>query len=586
MPDTNQLEQLREVRDELKLAAEVAALESEIKSYGDADRHKAVMEASQILGSSYRYTWGEPGYGSIDTFDEYPQSVIHDRLHGEDRPIFATESELSDIRGIARFMASVDEGGIGILEGLTNYEVGTGFEYDVVAEDDTHAPIAKWCKKWLDEFRKRVKWRSAEREVYQRRRRDGEPFIQLVPTGGGRVRPKLVEPTVITEPDNTRELDEHLGHFDLDWSFGIATVPDDHTQVVAYFANWDGNQNWDLLMPHEVCHDKLNVDSGVKRGISDYYAAYENLRRAAKVERNVGEGGAIQAAIALIKKYGEGTSVSQAGSLVTDATAGRTLPTAPDERTLKVERFPSGSVYNAKGLDVMYGPLGQPHGPALMEIAKSLLTYAGIRWNFPTYMVTGDISDGSFATSLMAESPFVKARESGQVSFGDFTTDLMWKVLDFAVRAGKLREFGITKMVELKMLVDIEPKPPRVSVRNRLEDTQVNQVLSQAGIISKKTWAQQEDLDYENEQQLIAEQPQPAQPPQPTGQPPAGAGSLPFAPPPAAPGAPNQQAEGLESRFAQASSILYGVDAAAEHIEQNWQHMEGKRFSLMEHEDK
>jgi hypothetical protein len=56
-----------------------------------------------------------------------PLSLIDDRRHGWNRPIFQTEAQLAMIRGAARIVAQTAPMAIGALEALGNYVIGKGF---------------------------------------------------------------------------------------------------------------------------------------------------------------------------------------------------------------------------------------------------------------------------------------------------------------------------------------------------------------------------------------------------------------------------------------------------------------------------
>jgi hypothetical protein len=334
----------------------------------------------------------------------------------------------------------------------------------------------------------------------------------------------LIEPELIREPNRPRDLSEFLGHESLDWLFGIGTDIGDVQNVHGYYVDWQGDgKDWDILTSDEVEHIKLNVDSTVKRGLSDFYAVYEELNRAAKVLRNTGEGAAIQASIAFIRQHVAGRTQSDISALSSGRTEySQTRGTAGGgTRTHNYEAFKPGRVLDVDaGTDYQPGPMGSQRNPNFILVAAAIYRYVGTRWCMPEYMISGDASSANYASTLVAESPFVKFAMAEQRFYTEAFEGLMWKALKFAHQFGR---FGSQiSFAQLKRLVKIKTTTPRVHVRNRLQETQISQILHEKGVMSRQTWAEGEELDYEVEKQRIAEEPSPQiaddmEPSQPSG---------------------------------------------------------------------
>jgi hypothetical protein len=151
-----------------------------------------------------------------------PLSLVDDRRHGRNRPIFQTEAQLAMIRGAARIVAQTAPMAIGALEALGNYVIGKGFTYEVADRPGRNAPdgLAACVQDVLDEFCDVNDWvGDRERELHNRVRRDGEVFTALYPAKNGIARARFVEPERVTEPGNATDFEVWLAaQVPLDWS--------------------------------------------------------------------------------------------------------------------------------------------------------------------------------------------------------------------------------------------------------------------------------------------------------------------------------------------------------------------------------
>jgi hypothetical protein len=156
-----------------------------------------------------------------------PLSLIDDRRHGWNRPIFQTEAQLAMIRGAARIVAQTAPMAIGALEALGNYVIGKGFTYEVADKANRQAPagLSQAVQDVIDEFCDVNDWiGDRERELHNRVRRDGEAFTALYPDKNGIARTRFIEPERVTEPGNATDFEDWLAaDVPLDWVFGVVT---------------------------------------------------------------------------------------------------------------------------------------------------------------------------------------------------------------------------------------------------------------------------------------------------------------------------------------------------------------------------
>lgn len=525
------LSQLKEEHEKLSLEAQNAALAHEIALLTTAGRSAlalevacmqgagGLLEVGQIIGSNTGYLDDHPGFGRPDaTLDGnfHHRSMVDDRLQGRNRPFYENEDQLAEIRGTCRVLVGLDEAAIGILGNLTNYIVGTGFKYSLAAKDDedaTSIAAAELSQAVVDEFRQRVKWRRKEREFHDRTRRDGEALLQINAIGGGYSACRFREPDSLTQPHDSRAADEFTKQFSLDWSFGVATDWGNQENIHAYFFDNTGDQSdVDIVLARDMVHSKKNTDCCLKRGLSDFYPVWQELTRAAKILRNTGEGAALQAAIAWVKEHVPGVTSSQVQRLISGSSEARRSHVTPSGnlKTTEYTRYPAGTILNVpSGTQYKPGPMGSQRNSNFMLVSDSIIRYAGLRWNMPAFMTTGGNDSKTFAGNLVSESPFVKSIEAEQIWFVEEFEIIFWKILENAVGTEAFRRLGIDSMQKLRSLVSLNVKPPRVSTRNRKEETDINTVLYDKRLISGRTWASMEELDYDHEQELIKDEPEP-----------------------------------------------------------------------------
>ncbi len=123
-----------------------------------------------------------------------------------------------------------------------------------------------------------------------------------------------------------------------------------------------------------------------------------------------------------------------------------------------------------------------------------------LRWNLPEHLVTGSAANNNFASSLVAETPFVKYAETQQQYYARRDKRTLERVLWFAWTAGR---FGDVPWRLVQRSVDITITPPQVEVRDPEKETRVRKMLHDAGVLSRQTWSAQEGLDFAQEQKNL-----------------------------------------------------------------------------------
>lgn len=470
------------------------------------------------------------------TFDTgHPASFTsrEDRRDGAFRPVYETEQDLARIRSEARQLVLTSGIRTGALEALTNYVLGSGFSFVVhslrepwgrfsnlpvvlpeagpggqdVRPGDVDGPVGKLAPQAVQDFINEFIddndfCGSLDREMHVRSREDGEAFILLSPRPGGRVRASLIEPDQVTEPANPRPLEEWLGicdAFPSCWRFGIHTRAGETDEPLGFhIANDGAGREWDYVPAARLQHIKRNVTRNAKRGVSDFYEIARDLRQEAKLRRNMAAGAALQAAIAWILELPAGTTAEQAKA-ISSSMAVYGFRAGTRSREMFTELYGPGTILRpGPGQVYRPGPHGADRNSGFQIVGQYMLRSVGVRWNMPEYMISGDASNANYASTLVAESPFVKAREADQQFYRRHFLSLVWKALRLAWEAGRFERLGLS-WNRLYRQIDIKCDVPAVATRDTLKLAQTQETQIRLGILSRRTAAAQAGLDYDAE---------------------------------------------------------------------------------------
>lgn len=440
----------------------------------------------------------------------FGSGTTQDRRDGRNIPIFQNDQDLAIIRANARLICDIIPTAQGALENLCNYTIGEGFTYRVVAEDgvEPDRKLLRKAQRVLDDFRDQCDWTGdLEAELFKRSRVDGEFFLGFWPQDGGLMEVRVIEPEQVRDPGKGAELGRC-------YTFGIDTSISDVCQVDGFWVE-DSAGQFDYRDAPDIEHMKLGVVRNIKRGLSDFFSIRSHLEDSEKLNRNTRLGAAVAAAIAYIVEHAAGTTVGQAQTFQqSKATRTYARQTQNGSQTGYVRKIQPGTRLDIQaGMKYLPGPLATIKADVMASIEQSVLRKVGVRWCMPEYMVSGDASNANYSSSIVAESPFVRARQADQVRYKTRFARIHWRVLDHAANSGVFAEWGISTAEDLHQVLDLSIKAPSVITRNRLAEAQADDLEQAAGILSDSTRASNAGLDLEQEQKQGAKKAQPpAQP--------------------------------------------------------------------------
>lgn len=478
----------------------------------------------------------DTGWGDIVPFSEYPNndwpdmgwygmafSTIDDRLDGRNYPIYRNEQDLARIRATTRRFISISELTESIMTALKVYTFGKGVAIDVQPMNGVECPqgLIENVKRVVDRFCENNSFQNSfDYEAHYRSRDDGECQISLQKD---EMRPRqiiadfleadnLCQPLAVNNNDFVDWLVEKHGidcdSFVPSWSFGVLTSARRTSRPLAYHVRYDsGGTDWDVFSADEFVHIKRNVTRAMKRGISDWFAIKDRIAQSAKLMSNMAHGAALQAAIAWVEESPAGTTAGQLRS-ITPADASYQKPTGlgagGGTRTQTVTMYRAGSILRPTfGRTYKAGPMGAERNQGFEVVEMMIERLAGTRFNMPYFMISGDNSQGSFTNALVAESPFVKARECDQQFYGGAFQSLIQKAVLMAWKFGWLDIRGIPIHLIWKY-VDVKLDFPQVATRDRT--ALVKQLVDEIAIGATSVRTASVDLgrDYDKEVELGA----------------------------------------------------------------------------------
>jgi hypothetical protein len=144
--------------------------------------------------------------------------------------------------------------------------------------------------------------------------------------------------------------------------------------------------------------------------------------------------------------------------------------------------------------------MGSLNQPVYIEVHQHLMRVIGSVWSFPEFLFSSDASNGNYASSLVAESPFVKYCEYEQSLYANHFERLIWKALALSFKCGALPGYNWQQIVTL---LEINAEYSSPGSRDKYEQAQTNEILSRNGVMSKRTWAADMGLDYDSEQEEL-----------------------------------------------------------------------------------
>lgn len=316
-----------------------------------------------------------------------------------------------------------------IIQTMVNYIVGKGF--NIQSKSDDKKVKFVWTEFWNSP---RSKMRLKRFEIIVRAFRDGEVFLELFSKNAagaesGLTTVRFLDPLLIKNPYEAK-VGQIEGTVEVIRN-GVEIDPNDVEKVVAYWVERrDAVGQFRRVAAENVVHVKLFADSDQRRGetflqtVFTMIANYNNwLDNRIILNR-------MRSAIVLIRKV-TGTAQEMNplkgnfGPKNRADNSGKTIITGG-----KILTANEGVDYKMESPNINAGDV--------KDDGRNIKLAMSAGTQIPEYAF-GDASNNNYASSLIAESPFVKAIEYWQLIFEEFIKELYRKVLENAVKSGKLQ---------------------------------------------------------------------------------------------------------------------------------------------------
>lgn len=400
---------------------------------------------------------------------------------------FVTEAFLDLLRMAARMWYSTHGQARGVIESLRDYVVHTGFDYQIISakHEEAEESLVKKAQKIIDCFLSKNKWFERELDDYTRLHRDGEAPVRLFPQEDGCTLARTVEPWQIRQP----------GKQDPTSLFGVLTEQEDREQVKAYYVTMTGTIGDGSYIPADrMALLKANTDLAVKRGVSDFLATQALWEQGRKLLTCGLTGEAVRQAIAYVEEYSGApqAAVQSLADALSDVPGGTSVNVAGTPAPPQVQAVDAGTIARVdKALQMKQPPVGNA------ENAKTMLTACyqalSVYYRVPEWMISG-FSDANFAQALVQESPLVRRCQTEQKLIQSHYKHVLRLVLQIAEDQDLLPEGACDQL-------DFNVEATPLVVRDAKAETDRHKILHDDGLMSKRSWATAEDLDFDAEQE-------------------------------------------------------------------------------------
>ena len=507
----SKIKSARNQRDAAQAKLDALTVQCEAKAL---ERSLALLESPQPV----QVPWSEcPAYdqwgmGPVGFRPPYYWTSPDDYSEGRCRPLYENAQDVRAMRAQARRLVELFPVAKGALNKLTNYILGTGWDFLVKPKkrfkNDANAiRLASALQQGVDAFLEYNEFiGKLDREIHVSSRVDGDAFPTLY-LEDQQVRLVLNDPGCLAEPRSTEELQRWLriGHKLNGWWHGVHTVyspqlkRDDVDRPLGYHFVYDRiGASWDYIPAMRVEHIKRNVPGAARVGVHDFVSVLDDLENEAKIRRNTAIGAAILAAIVMIRQHAEGASKSSIERMVSEsATSTYQRSVQGGTRTMNLENAAPGTIKDTPaGMTSTVGPLGVLRSPVYIEVAQYLTRVIGAPWSMPEYLISGDASNGNYASSLVSEAPFVKYCEHEQAFYASHFVSLIWKATAILCRNGRLAGCDFNA---LRHYLQIDGEYQSPASRDAQQQLEVNRGLHDLGVMSKRSLAADHGLDFDEE---------------------------------------------------------------------------------------
>lgn len=453
----------------------------------DLSRSKALsmLEAAenQVTARMLEDVWSSTG---VQDDDERKWSLM-DLSGSVDGTVKPSDTDWNSIRNQCRNLGLNNPHAVGIIGTYQDYCVGDGLQVRPLIEDPV---VRKAVADWWAETEIELDLVERELEAVRRIIRDGELFQRFGdPTDEMDNAPfslRWVEPSKVN--DTRTDVTNKVTH-------GIETEPGDVERVVNYILGAA------VVPADEMLHLKVGTDANVKRGLPLLYCVKDVLHRYDRWLYDRIILNRIRSAIVLIRKHG-GTGVSpSAVSTLVSAARTRSRSTTQADGTQRAEHFQKwrpGTILDVPATTQYEFLAPKVQAADVRFDGRAILHSAAVGARIPYFMLSGDVSDVSFASVLISEAPGVKRL----MAFRGFIA--RGYVRPIYRRA--LRERAGTDGIPADVSLTCKIVGERITTRDRSKDVLADEKMHLSGALSLQTWRERDGLDHEVEEERVRQE--------------------------------------------------------------------------------
>lgn len=407
--------------------------------------------------------------------------------------------------------------GVNCWTNRSYYIAGTGHEVKVkpkyVDESPSQDKIRK-IQRFISEWMNENGWMLRQQEVCRRNDTYGETYDALIFDRDGMVRLQFGESIdVFEDPDS--DYNGIINNKDDRGSlvkpfkdeFGVRRTNDIRYRKIGYYLGdkWyrdvevvstDRGVNLDPQVDTEEDYDKdtailqrtRGLGVNANRGRTIYFPVRSELVYAKRIIANVMRVSSFQAAFGALRSLVGGQAADQMKAWARDQDNA-----SSNGMNDQMDIPAPGVVTTTSNIKWEFPETGRGlinH----MEILVGILRVCASGLQLPEFMLTANVSEGNFASTLVSEGPFHKAMDFCQQQVITEDMRIYWAALRWAAQSKKFG-FTLTDLRKIRLEVD----PPRVQTRNRKEDFDIASELHDKGLLSGKTLLSSEQYDSDSE---------------------------------------------------------------------------------------
>lgn len=415
----------------------------------------------------------------LESLPDWAKDSDEDTWSSDPTEVYS-ESDLSSMRGKAWNLYYTNPMARRVVEAIIDFVVGKRCVIKAIDEP---------AQEYWDEFYKANDFDERSKELVRRTLVDGEQFLQFFFQNMPKIRSV-----------NAQEIKSDK------YSYGIETMPSDAETPVRYYREWvDENnmQHYETIPARNMVHNKIMVNKNTKRGVSfytgigKYFTDYQNwLQDRTNLNK-------LRSYFMVIGNVKGSSAASAVGAKMPNSTT----------KTDKKAKFKSGTVLSSKGVDWDLKSLNI-NAPDTKDDGRNLTLMIAAGSGLTEYVVSGDSSNANYSSTMVSESPMVKAFEGHQDYFEKVFKEIFRKVVDHGKWVGKIperyeteekNENGELVKVMKDVSSDCEVVFPVLIHRDPKEESEALQIQKINGWVSDETCSEKLGYDYEEEKKRIME---------------------------------------------------------------------------------